>query len=210
MKKHGHLFKILFFDMFVIEFGPTGVFLIAYYLSDFITAALWLGAATALALVISRVVNNRLPLFAIFSGSVTMLSALITFIYQSPDVLIIRDSVFYVLFAVLLGMSVWRPDSLFKKFFSHIFLLADEAWNTLERRWFVFFIVLAISNEFVRMNLTVEEWVIYKQVALVTMVVFGFYQLTVTRQYRLPGSDNLGFRKLRSQLPTDKSTNCRS
>jgi intracellular septation protein len=201
LKKNLHLLKILFFDMLMIEFGPVAVFFLIYYLTgeDFPSAALSLGFATLAVLIISKVINKRVPWFALFSGSITIATAFVTFWFTAPWVLIVKDTVYYLFFGGLLGFSVWRTKSIFKAFFGHIFAIKDSGWSMLERRWCYFFIFAAISNELVRMYLSVNDWVIYKQIILVLFLVYGFYQLKVTVRHRLPEADKFGFRRLSSK-----------
>ncbi|MFT7644484.1 MAG: intracellular septation protein [Candidatus Paceibacteria bacterium] len=181
--------------MFVIEFGPVGIFFIAYYFSDFLTAALSLGVSTFVALILSRIVNKRVPWFAIFSGSLTILSALVTYLLTAPWVLIITDSVFYLMFALILGLSLWRNHSVFKTFFGHVFSITTKGWRVLEKRWFVLFVLACLSNEMVRVFLSPDAWVTYKQVVVVVFLVFGLYQFKVTIKHRLSQADRFGLRK---------------
>jgi intracellular septation protein len=196
MKKHAHIWKILGFDMFVIEFGPVGVFFIAYYLSDFPIAALSLGIATFIALVLSKIINKRVPWFAIFSGSITMITSAVTYYFDAPVVLILKDTIYYFLFAGILAYSMWRGKYLFKAFFGHIFAITDNGWRTLQRRWLGFFLLAGSANELVRIFLTTAEWVLYKQVLVVVFLVFGLYQLRVSNQERTEEGDRWGIRKL--------------
>ncbi len=195
MKKHYHIWKLLIFDMFVIEFGPVGVFFIAYYLSSFSIAAVSLAVATFVSLVASKIINKRVPSFAIFSGTITILTALITYYFKLPEVLIFKDTVYYLFFASLLFLSIWKEKGLFKAFFGHIFAIEDKGWFVLERRWLVFFILAGCSNEYVRNFLSDDDWVIYKQVVVFFFLGFGLYQFTITSKYRLGETDKLGLRK---------------
>lgn len=182
--------------MFVIEFGPVGIFFIAYYLSDFITAAAALGVTTFITLILSQLINKRVPWFALFSGSVTILTAYITYLYTAPWVLILKDSIYYFLFAALLSLSIIRHTLLFKLFFGHIFAISDTGWRVLERRWLLFFIAAGVSNEFVRTTLTTADWVVYKQIIIAVFLFFGLYQFRVSSAYRIPDeSDRLGLRR---------------
>jgi len=54
--------------------------------------------------------------------------------------LIIKDSVYYFLFAFMLGFSLWKRRSVLKTFFGHVFLIEEKGWRMLEKRWFVFFL----------------------------------------------------------------------
>lgn len=197
MQKTKHIWKILFFDMGVIEFGPVGVFLIVFYLNDFSRAALSLGIATIVALALSLVVNRRIPWFALFSGLVTITTSLLTYLYDAPWVLIVKDTVYYYLFAGIIGFALWKQRSILELFFGHIFAISDRAWNILEKRWLVFFLTAGTANEIVRMMLTPEQWVIYKQGVIVVFVIFGMWQFGVSRKYRLSEADSWGLRKKR-------------
>jgi len=194
MTRHLHIWKILFFDLFVIEFGPVGIFFITFYLSTFPVAALALGLATLVALIVSQVVNKRVPWFAIFSGSITMATSLATYLLDAPGIMIIKDTVYYALFALLVGMSIACGKHLFRAFFGHIFAIDETGWRTLERRWLVFFVSAGVSNELVRIFLTANEWVLYKQAVVVVFVLFGLYQLRVTMRYRTAEADRWGLR----------------
>lgn len=195
MHKHAHIWKILIFDLFVIEFGPVGVFFITYYFSSFPVAALALGLATLLALIVSRIVNKRVPWFAIFSGVITMGTSLATYLFNAPTILILKDSIYYALFALIVGVSSLTGRHLFRAFFGHIFAISEKGWRTLEHRWLVFFLVAAGSNEYVRIFLTPDQWVLYKQLVVFVFLAFGLYQFRVSSRYRTAEADRWGLRK---------------
>lgn len=181
--------------MFIIEFGPVGVFLITYHLSDFTTAALGLGITTFVTLILSLLVNKRIPWFALFSGAITIASSFVTYTYNAPWILIVKDTIYYLLFASVVGVGLWRHQSVFKTFFGHIFAITDLGWRILETRWFVFLLFAAISNETVRISLTVDQWIIYKQFILTVFLLFGLYQFRISKKHRLESADSLGLQK---------------
>ena len=195
MKKGFHIWKILLFDMFTIEFGPVAVFFVVYYFTDFIVAALSLAVATLVALIMSRVVNKRIPWFALFSGAATIITSFLTYYFTAPWILIFKDTVYYFLFAAIIVGAMWRGKHLLETFFGHIFAIKKEGWGILERRWLLFFVIAGLSNELVRIFLTPEEWVYYKLIVIVTFVFFGSYQFTVSMKYKLPEADRFGLRK---------------
>ena len=199
LKKNAHILKMLGFDMFIIEFGPVGVFLLVNYLVNFITAALALAIATVVAMLLSKIVNKRVPWFAIFSGVVTIITAFVTYWYNAPWVLIFKDTVYYALFAIILTISLRSTQTIFEKFFGHVFALTKTGWKVLEQRWRIFLVLAAVMNEYVRIFLTVDEWIIYKQIILVVFFLFGMYQLRISSKYRTEEADKWGFRKFKSQ-----------
>lgn len=182
--------------MFIIEFGPVGIFFLTYHFTDFLRAALALGLSTLIALTLSRLVNGRTPWFAICSGSITITTSLVTYFYNIPSLLIIRDSVFYIFFAIVLGVSMARGMHVFKIFFGHIFAITNEGWRILETRWLAFFVLASASNEYARIFLNPDAWVVYKQCVVIGFIFFGTYQFRVSMRFRLPEADSLGLRTL--------------
>lgn len=192
MKKRSHVWKALLLDMLVIEFGPVGVFFIVFYLTNFLQATLALGLSTLVTLVISRLVNGRVPWFAVFTGTITVVTAVVTYWLNQPWILIVKDTVYYLFFALLLAGSVLLRKYMYRFFFGHIFALTTTGWKKLELRWMYFFIAAGVSNEVVRVLLTPDEWVMYKQGMVIIFLVFGFYQLRMIGQHRMPGTDTFG------------------
>jgi intracellular septation protein A len=54
------------------------------------------------------------------------------------------------------------------------------------------FILLAVSNELVRHAFNPQVWVGYKMIATLVTIVFGFYQITLSRRERMPDSNKWG------------------
>jgi intracellular septation protein A len=132
-----------------------------------------------------------------------MLTATGTYVYDSPTLLIVKDTVYYALFAILLVTGIYTGRRLFQTFFGHIFAITDRGWQLLEQRWLIFFFLAALSNELVRVFLTTDGWVIYKQVVVLVFLGFGLYQFKVSSTHRLPEADRLGLRKLSPALAVD-------
>ena len=107
-------------------------------------------------------------------------------LHQHPDIFILRDTLFDGIFGSALVVSVWRGKPLFKYIFSNVFAITDRGWSTLSLRWGIFFLILALINEWVRLTLSPEDWVVAKIMIIVVSSVFGTYQLTLTRRERLP------------------------
>ena len=74
------------------------------------------------------------------------------------------------MFAILLigGLVVRKPVLAF--LFGPVFNLTDEGWRKLTIRWVVFFLAMAVLNEFVWRNFSTDHWVSFK--------AFGFLPIT--------------------------------
>lgn len=177
----------------ILEFGPVILFFAGFYISgSFPIAVLALGSGTILSMIASRIINKRRPLFALFSGGVTIVTSFFTYYLNNPDILIIKDSVMYIGAAIVLSAGIWSGKHFYRMFFHHIFALTDHGWLILERRWAIFFGTAGILNEYVRVMLTIDQWVLYKGYFTIFLVIFGFYQLRMMSQNRLPNSTKIG------------------
>ncbi|MCA9358511.1 septation protein IspZ [Candidatus Kaiserbacteria bacterium] len=195
MLRHARLFKLLILDMLIIEFGPLLVFFALYhFLCSFGKAALGLAGTTLVTLYISKLVNQRIPWFVVISGGITAGSAILSYWFKTPDILIFTDTVFYFLFAGLLASGVFHKRQVFATFFSHVFCISEAGWKILERRFLGIFIAAGIANELVRHLGSVHDWVVFKQWLVVVFLLFGFYQLRVTSSHRTEEADRFGLR----------------
>ena len=77
-----YIWKIALFDLLLIELGPVIIFLIIFNVADFFLAALALAITTLVALILSKVVNKRLPYFALFAGAITIITSFFAFYFK--------------------------------------------------------------------------------------------------------------------------------
>lgn len=167
------------------EFGPITAFLLAYELGDFEAGVIAMMVATLVALVILKRTENHVPLFALISAATVLFFGGLTLFAHVPDIFILRDTIFDGVFGVVLLLSVWAKKPLFRYLFRGVFAITERGWTLLTRRWGFFFLVLAAGNEWVRLALSPDDWVIAKIGFIVASVIFGSYQFTLTRRERL-------------------------
>ncbi len=174
------------------EFGPILAFIIAFELRDFQTGIMAMMVATLMALVILYKREGHFPLFALLSsGSVLFFGGLSLFI-AIPSIFILRDTLFDAIFGSILLVSVWYKRPLFQIIFRNVFALTDRGWSILSLRWALFFLVLAVLNEWIRLTLSPEMWVSAKIGMILASVLFGSYQFTLTKKERLPEANPWG------------------
>lgn len=174
------------------EFGPILGFLVAFEIKDFMTGVIAMMIATVISLIILRRVENHTPIFALFSSGSVLFFGGITLFIDIPSIFILRDTLFDGILGLAIIISVWFDKSLFKYMFRGIFAITDKGWRIFSLRWGVFFIILALINEWVRLTLSPENWVVAKILMIVASVIFGGYQLTLTKKERLPSATAWG------------------
>lgn len=144
------------------EYGPLAVFLAAYYLADIYAATAALMAATAAALTISLIVNRRVPVMPVITAVIVGIFGALTLIFQDDTFIKIKPTIVYTLFAVILlgGLMFGRP--LLKLVMGAAWPMTDQGWRIVTRSFGLFFIAMALANEFVWRTQSLEFWVNFK------------------------------------------------
>lgn len=176
----------------VNEFAPVLAFFVAAQVVDsfFVATGVYM-VATILALYAGWYFERRFPILPIVAGVFILISGAITLFYQAPDALILADTIYYLLMGlVILAGQVFFKFNLLQRIFASTFAMHDAGWAVLARRWIVIFILAGLANEVARQFLTPEAWVNFKLLKVVTVGVFGFYQFTVSKKYRIIEQSN--------------------
>lgn len=183
-----------FLVSFAIEFGPITLFFLGTELGNFFVGTALLVASTALALLVSLIRDKRIPSFSLISSSFVLVFGMATLIMMNPLWLVLEYTLYNGLFglAMFLGLAFNRP--LLKPLFEGMFQITDRAWSLLSIRWGIFFLLTALSNEYVWRNFSEETWVYYRLAAAVVLCVFGFSQFFLARRERLPHASPWGLR----------------
>lgn len=184
------------------EFGP----LIAMFVVNGITGkvedgtwALLIG--TVLAMVAMLWVLKRLPVFPLIASAVTVVFGIMTLVTGDAMWVQIKVTIFNALFAGFLIVGLIMKKNFFQYIFEKTFHYTREGWDKLTWSFAVFFIVLAIANEVVRVSFHqgqmysilgyqmegVNVWIMFK-IAII-MPATGIYAWIMTRilqRHRLP------------------------
>jgi intracellular septation protein len=172
------------------EFLPVLGFFVAAQLFDFFTATSVLMALTILALSAGWYFERHLPVLPIISGVFVIISGIITVVYQEPDALIFADSLYYFGMGLTIALGLIFKVNLLKRIFARVFAMQDIGWRILALRWIIIFLLGGVANELVRQFGTPELWVNFKVLKVITITIFGMYQFTLSRRYRIPGESN--------------------
>lgn len=176
-----------------VEFGPILAFFLTSEWIGFIRATELFVALTVIALIVAYVRDRRIALFPLIAGLSVIFFGVLTISFDNPFFLIIKDTLYNGVFALALAVGLYGlKKPLLKGLFSSLFLMTDKGWMILSRRWMVAFALLALSNEFAWRAFDADEWILYKMLATFVTLVFGFYQLTLSRRERLPESNRWG------------------
>ena len=181
-----------------IEFGPIIVFLVASELLTFMQAASAFVVATCLALTASYIEQKRIAWFPLIAGAIIIVSGLLTVLLDDPFYLIIKDTIYNGVFAVVLIVGLFFHIGILKYLFDGLFAMTDRGWRILSLRWAIMFTLLAVANEIARAHLDPTAWVVFKASATLATIVFALYQFRLSKKERLPESSPWGMKIIKS------------
>jgi intracellular septation protein len=95
---------------------------------------------------------------------------------------------------MFLLIGIFLKKAFLKNLFVALFDMKDRGWYILTLRWGIFLVLLAIGNELVWRGLDRDAWVSYKFWSTIATVVFGFYQITLSKKYRNDTASPWGMR----------------
>lgn len=174
---------------------PILVLYIASRFYEFFTAVGIFVVATIITIGLSWWYVRRLPLLPVVVGVFVIVFGSLSIFFQNSNVIIFADSLYYFLGSLILLTSYRSNTLILRSFFGDIFALTEQGWRILTLRWGIFFLLIAMSNEAVRILATPETWIDFKFYKLFFIILFGIYQFSVAKKYRIVSESNrLGLR----------------
>lgn len=169
-----------------IEYGPLGVFFVAYWIAGIFPATAAIMVATIVALAAAWFTQRRIPKVPLVSGVLLMAFGGLTLWLQDETFLKMKPTIVYVLFSAVLltGLAFRRP--LLKPLLGHAWQLTDRGWNLLTGRFGLFFLVLAGLNELVWRTQSTDFWVNYKVFGTMGLIfLFTALQIGLVRRHQI-------------------------
>lgn len=155
----------------MIEFGPLVVFFATYKMSDILFATQLMIITTVTGLIISYMIDRKISLPLLVSGSILIISGTITIISGDSRYIKMKPTIVYSIFGIALYIGYLRKNALIKDVFAALISLEESAWLALSRRFAIYFFVMAVINEIVWRNYSDDVWVNFK--------IFGFVPITI-------------------------------
>lgn len=154
-----------------LDLGPLLLFFGAYNWYNIYVATGTLMAATIISLGIGYWLNRRIALMPLVTCIVVTVFGGLTLLFQNDVFIKVKPTIIYGIFASILfiGLALGRP--FLRNVFQLGIHLTDEGWRVLTFRFASFFVFLAVLNEIVWRNFSMDVWVNFK--------VWGFLPLTV-------------------------------
>jgi len=177
------------------ELTPIIVFGFANYFYSFEVAVLMMVGALVALTILTSASGRGLPWFAVISTAALSLFVGASVLLNDFSIFTASDTILDGMLGIILLWSLRWKQPLIKTLFERTFAITDEAWRILTWRWGILFVVLAVLNEVVRLNVTNDVWAYFKISATVFILLFGCYQFTLSARMRHPEESNwLGLR----------------
>lgn len=172
-----------------VDYGGPLAFLVAFLITRDTIQATWaLVAASAVALAVGYVVEKRIAPMPLVAGVAALIFGGLTIVFHDDRFIKIKPTVLNLGFAgFLLGGLVLKKNPL-KALLAGAIHLPDPIWRVLTVRYGLFFVCVAVLNEFVWRTQSTEVWAYFRFPGLqVLAVVFSLTQVPLMMKHALPG-----------------------
>jgi intracellular septation protein len=143
--------------------------------------------ATAVSLIVSRVLLKRMPIMPLVTGVFVLIFGGLTIYLRDPTFMKIKPTIVNLLFAVILAAGLFFRRPLLKFALGEVLQMQDEGWRLLTLRWIGFFIFLAILNEIIWRNFSTPTWVSFKSFGMMPLtLLFMMSQITLIMRHQIP------------------------
>ena len=171
---------------FIADFGPLLIFFIYYKKFGMTEAILPLIIATIIATGILYFVEKKIPKVPIISAVIVSLFGGLTLYFDNKIFFYMKPTIVNLLFAfVLFFGSFFLKKNLLKSLLESSIQLEEMGWELLNKRWMIFFILLAFLNEIVWRTQTEDFWVKFKVFGIIPITfIFMMFQINLIKKYK--------------------------
>ncbi len=147
----------------VAEYAPLVVFFAFYYIKkDLFWATGGLLVATVVSIIITIVMERKLPFLPIFTAVAVSIFGGLTLLLKDDIFIKIRPTVVNLIFALGSLTGLWKDKLFLKILLGKALDISEKGWRILTIRWAIFFMAIALLNEIVWRTQTEEFWVNFK------------------------------------------------
>jgi intracellular septation protein A len=115
-----------------------------------------------------------------------IIAGILSLLFNSPDIFIFSDTIYYATCAILLAWSLRWKKTFLEHLVGHTFALTAAGWRRLTYHWIIVNIICAITNDYVRIFATPEYWIDFQFWRGVAVFAFALSQFYVSHKYRIP------------------------
>jgi len=171
-----------------LDLGPLLIFFAANAVSGIFTATAVFMIAITASVVISFAIERKVSPMALLTFTLVLIFGGLTLWLSNENFIKIKPTILYSMFAAVLVGGLGFNRLFIKYLLGQTLQLADPAWRALTWRWSVFFLALAITNEFVWRNTSTDTWVAFKVWGVIPMtLIFALLQTPFIARHQIEG-----------------------
>src|SRR6201746_407389 len=142
--------------------------------------------AIIVAMIASYVVTRHIPIMAGVTGVIVIVFGTLTLVLHDETFIKVKPTIIYGLFAAVLGGGLLFGRSFIAIMFDQMFNLTPQGWRVLTLRWALFFLAMAVLNEFIWRTQSTDFWVGFKAFGVIPLtMLFAITQLPLVKRYHL-------------------------
>ena len=173
----------------VLDIGPLLLFFAANAKLGIYVATGVFMAAVLTALAVSYVMTRHVAIMPVVTAVVVLVFGGLTLVLHDDLFIKLKPTIIYVLFGGTLIGGLVFDKPLLGMVFDSVFHLSEEGWRKLTWRWALFFLALAVLNEFVWRTQTTDFWVSFKLFGVVPLTfLFAVLQVPLLTKYSTENS----------------------
>ncbi len=147
----------------LVDLGPLGIFLLTYWATNVWIATGAFMAATAGAIIWSRLKHGKVSVMLMFSGVMVLFFGGLTIWLHDEAFIKMKPTLYYAMVAGLLFFGTITKKPTLELVMAHAYPeLSQRGWHLLTRNFAWFFVAMAIANELVWRNSSTGFWLGYK------------------------------------------------
>jgi intracellular septation protein len=162
------------------ELVPLVLFFAFYKAFDIFAATAVMVVTSIISLLIILWIEKRISHILLFSAVISIISGIVTLYSKDATYIKMKPTVLYIIFALGLLVSKTLGKDFLQMALGHAFEMPKDKWWQLTCSFSLFFVSLAVLNEFVWRNFPEEVWVNFKVFGIIPLnlcfVILQFYR----------------------------------
>ncbi|MEE9271939.1 MAG: inner membrane-spanning protein YciB [Robiginitomaculum sp.] len=140
--------------------------------------------AIIIAVIVSKIKTGKVSIMLWVTAVLVLGAAAITIGFKNPTIFKMKPTAINLLFSGAILGSLAMGKNVFKAMMGGAYDLPDKVWRTLAFRWAIFFIFLAVVNEFVWRNYSTDFWSNFKLMGMFPLtLIFTMLNLPLMMKY---------------------------
>ncbi|MCJ9428104.1 septation protein IspZ [Kordiimonas sp. A6E486] len=167
-----------------IDFGPLIAFFLSFKFGGIYTATATFMVASAIAMVVSRVLTGHVATTLKFTFVVVMVMGGLTLWLKDETFVKMKLTVINTIFALILFFGLKTGRLYIKMLMGTAMEMEEAGWRLLTRNYAIFLAVMAGVNELIWRTQSTDLWVDFKTFGYMgIMIIFLFAQAPVLAKY---------------------------